>query len=841
MDFSKLGRTNKTHSPTHPTKIFEALPSLANTPNDLWRGQDKALTDWHAVREKQDVLISLNTGAGKTIVGLLIAQSLVNEGVENVIYVCSTIDLVRQTAKEADDIGINYTIRVKGAFSNVLFETGKAFCITTYSALFNGYSRLRYSHFPQGIVFDDAHVAESLLRDAFTLRISIRENDKLFEEIAELFREHFKDLGIPGQFADSLDLSRHSAAFVAPNGLYQRRDRLLGVLRRHGAKDHPDFKYPFAWLEDHLNACAAIFSRGVFELAPPFLPSLALDVFGQGVRRVYLSATLESLTGFVRAFGREPDAVITPSNDAGNGERLFICGGRIEGGFGPDFVRGVVETQKAVVAVPHYRGAERWNELGRAPRPETFSDALDDFRRAQHGIFVLVSRVDGIDLPHETCRIMVIDGLPSGYSVIERFQWEVLRMNSVDGVRVANRLTQLFGRINRGRNDYGAFLIEGSELNNWLSNDRNLALLPPLLQQQVVIGREMQTGFNINTQGDAIELVGRVFGRDEGWLDYYQREVKLAELDQDQLERHKVAEPFMVAAALSEARYAAAMWSGDPVNARLELERTVDQTTRHDTPLGGWHAVWLGAAYELEGDSEAAQVAYGQAMQRLGRSMVLPRRVSRPMDGGKTVELNPFGRALNALLSYTHGDKVEKEVRKVRKDVALIGSGSPRQAEVGIRALGEALGYTATRPDNDEGTGPDVLWRDEVGKRVVGFELKTDKALPATYFKKDISQGHDHLQWMEQNHPGYSSLGLLYVGPDGLADAKANPSQEMGLCIVQTIRALGERLFALIEDLRRELPIGRVLAISKVAQADEWELEVIVKTLWDRTFKDAVG
>ena len=47
---------------------------------------------------EQDVLITLNTGAGKTIVGLLIAQSLVNEKIENVIYVCSTIDLVFQTA-----------------------------------------------------------------------------------------------------------------------------------------------------------------------------------------------------------------------------------------------------------------------------------------------------------------------------------------------------------------------------------------------------------------------------------------------------------------------------------------------------------------------------------------------------------------------------------------------------------------------------------------------------------------------------------------------------------------------------------------------------------------------
>jgi hypothetical protein len=115
-----------------------------------------------------------------------------------------------------------------------------------------------------------------------------------------------------GRFRDSLDLSRHSTSFVAPTGLYTRSVRLLDILLRHGIKDHDSLTYPFAWLEDHINACAAIFTRGVFELTPPFLPSLALDIFQQRIRRVYLSATLESQTEFVRAFGRLPDVTVTP-------------------------------------------------------------------------------------------------------------------------------------------------------------------------------------------------------------------------------------------------------------------------------------------------------------------------------------------------------------------------------------------------------------------------------------------------------------------------------------------------------------------------------------------------
>ena len=80
--------------------------------------------------------ILLNTGAGKSIVGVLIAQSLVNEQIGPVVFACSTIDLVSQTARECDRLGIAYTKRVEGGFTNDLFEPGKAFCITTYQALF---------------------------------------------------------------------------------------------------------------------------------------------------------------------------------------------------------------------------------------------------------------------------------------------------------------------------------------------------------------------------------------------------------------------------------------------------------------------------------------------------------------------------------------------------------------------------------------------------------------------------------------------------------------------------------------------------------------------------------
>ena len=839
MDFSKLGSAKKPKAPTNPIKLFETLPSLVGTPNDLWSGQDKALSEWEDVRSKSDVLISLNTGAGKTIVGLLIAQSLVNEDLENVVYVCSTIDLVEQTSKEAMRIGIDHTTRIRGSYSNDLFETGKAFCVTTYAALFNGLSSICRKFFPNAIIFDDAHVAESLLRDAFTLRIDIQVNKALFNEIVEMFRPHFKELGIPGLFADSLDLTKQNTAFVAPGGLYERRKRLLAILYKHSIKEDEKYKYPFKWLEDRLDCCAAIFTRGVFELAPPFLPSLALDIFEKNIRRVYLSATIQSQTEFIRAFGRQPTEIITPPNDAGNGERLILDGRKVKEGFGPKFAKKLVTCRKVIIAVPNYARAREWVDLAKPPSQDKFSDMLNNFRENQvDGAFMLVSRFDGIDLPHDTCRMMIMDGVPSAMSLLERYQWEWLGMVNVQASRIANRLAQLFGRINRGRNDYGLFLLQGEALSKWIARDRNLALLPPLIKQQVLIGREVQSGFNLTEGDDVIELIDRVLGRDEGWLDYYRYAVKQAKLDKDQVKRAQQAEQVMVEATLSEAKYAAAMWSSDTATARHELEKTIDKTAIEDANLCGWHLVWLGAAHELDGDKDAACRAYAAALRRLSRNITLPRISGLGNEEADSNSFNEFGKSLRELFSYPDGVKFESVLLKLTSALALIDTGTPNQTEAGVRQLGEILGLKAIRPDNDVGTGPDVLWLDEEQLRMIGFELKTDKKDPAEYFKKDISQGHDHLVWMEKNYGDYNSLGLLYVGPDGSVDAKANPSDKMGLCLLQSVVALKKKVIALIEDLRKQTHIMRLKHISKITEENQWDFKVLRDELWTKDMTD---
>ncbi|MDK2763367.1 MAG: DEAD/DEAH box helicase family protein [Alteromonas macleodii] len=830
MDFSKLSGVATSKKVTDPIKLFEQLPNLPGTPNDIWRGQNEALSQWHENRDKKDVLVELNTGAGKTLVGLLIAQSLVNEGLQNVVYVCATVDLVKQTAKEAQKIGISCTLRVDGRYDNELFESGKAFCITTYHALFNGYSSIRRRHFPEAIIFDDAHVSEQVLRSCFTLHFSKHNRGDLYNEVVELFKSHFSELDKAGEFRNSQGEGQSKVVMATPCGVQERRAQLTEIFNRHKVYDDSELKYAYEYLKDRLDRCAVLFGYGQIEITPPFLPSLALDCLEAPIRRIYLSATLNYKSDFIRAYGRQPDQIISPHNDAGNGERLILSSSKLEESIHGSALEKLVDNHKVLIASPSYASAkDKWEQLGQPPSPENFSTELNNFREADNGAFILVQRVDGIDLPHETCRVMVIDGLPTGASLIEKYQWEFLRMTNVFAAKMANRLAQLFGRINRGRNDYGVFVISDKELSVFLNNDRYVALLPELIQKQLLLGRTVQEGMGISNLEALHTTVDTVLGRDASWLDYYTANIHGLDIEEDKQIRTEQIEEVMTASALAEAEYAKSFWEGDIPSAISALEGQIEKTLRADTPLAGWYNNWLGGLYKATGDLESAKSAYNRARERLGRNLFVPN-----INVGQVLNdypLNAFGQSLLNLLTIASEEKYAKQLRIVNKELEFLQGGSPNQCEASVRALGELLGFHSTRPDNDEGTGPDVLWLDDENETALAFELKTDKKPENDLPKRDVGQGHDHISWVSDNYPTYRLLELSFVGDFENTDARANPNELMSKMKLAELEGLKNRVMALIDDIRRALPIERYNIVFEETSKEHWSLEDLLQTL----------
>ena len=188
----------------------------------------------------------------------------------------------------------------------------------------------------------------------------------------------------------------------------------------------------------------------------PIVPVRTLPYFRSGVRRVYLSATLTAEDAFVRTFGKAPDHVVAPATPAGQCERMVLVPGLL-----PDVpdplaaAKSIVAPMKALVLVPTYREGEEWDDVVTDGLGETAAEQVEAFKRASTpDKLKLVARYDGVDLPGDTCRMMVIHGLPSALGPLERYFWETLRVCNVLRSTVVSRLVQSFGRISRGMSDY---------------------------------------------------------------------------------------------------------------------------------------------------------------------------------------------------------------------------------------------------------------------------------------------------------------------------------------------------------------------------------------------------
>ena len=203
VDFGKLKKKSGVLQSSDPVEIFRRLPKPPGI-NDLYTSQAEVLKSWYDRRNDKDVVLKLHTGGGKTLVGLLMAQSTIVETSEPVLYLAPNNQLVAQTIEKAQSLGISAVPYQAGSGIPLddAFVNGQAIMVASYKALFNGLSKFKIrgagnSQSVGAIILDDAHVAFSELRDAFTLTVSKEKNEETYRFLSSLFRSDFNDIDSP--------------------------------------------------------------------------------------------------------------------------------------------------------------------------------------------------------------------------------------------------------------------------------------------------------------------------------------------------------------------------------------------------------------------------------------------------------------------------------------------------------------------------------------------------------------------------------------------------------------------------------------------------------------------
>jgi replicative superfamily II helicase len=160
------------------------------------------------------------------------AQSVMIELGEPVIYLAPTNQLVDQVIAKSQEYGIPTVRYVRGqTLANEFFD-GEAVLVGAYETLFNGRSKFGVRNSGQGVVkagtiiLDDAHVALSSVRDAFSLTIEAANHPEVYADLAGRFRTALREIGRSGSFAD-ITGGKDYGIIEAPSWAWQQSFRRL--------------------------------------------------------------------------------------------------------------------------------------------------------------------------------------------------------------------------------------------------------------------------------------------------------------------------------------------------------------------------------------------------------------------------------------------------------------------------------------------------------------------------------------------------------------------------------------------------------------------------------------
>ncbi|MEQ1918224.1 MAG: DEAD/DEAH box helicase, partial [Elusimicrobiota bacterium] len=263
VDFRKRLTRARPEKLLDPVEIYDTLDRASDT-GPLRPVQLAVLKKWHSdYRTKQDVILKLHTGQGKTLVGLLLLKSKLNEGGGPALYLCPSNLLIQQTCAQAEQFGIRYCTADKNGIPQDFLD-GNAILITTVKKLFNGLTQFGTgpSATPiSAIVVDDCHASIDLIRESFTIKF--KRAEPAYKELLGLFSEALKNQGA-GTFSDIV-AGGYDALLPVPYWEWQdRQEEVLGVLSKH--KDSLSVKFAWPILKDILGQCQCVISGKAIEI-----------------------------------------------------------------------------------------------------------------------------------------------------------------------------------------------------------------------------------------------------------------------------------------------------------------------------------------------------------------------------------------------------------------------------------------------------------------------------------------------------------------------------------------------------------------------------------------------
>lgn len=767
VDFKRHLKKERNVDVTDLRALFESLDRQASH-IDARPAQDEAMQLVSERRDERDLILKISTGSGKTAVGLLYLLSFMEAAKKPVLYLCPTRQLVEQVASEADKLGIRTTVYAAGESHPHVDGIGaKAVILCTYDKLFNAKStfdrhdvRLR----PVAFVLDDAHAGVEEVRDAFTLRVA---GGALHNSMLKILGEACRTLS-PGAWL-SIQEGDPGRSLELPFWLWKPLVPMVReLLLKH--EDTGDIQFVLPHLEDVLRWCRCVIAGDGIEIAPDVPPVHRCQAFESAKHRLFMSATLADDSVLVRELGCEPEAArspLIPARDRGTGERMVLAPSLIDPALDRKWVMKICgmlsKRVRVVVLSPSERKAADWERFGaKVFLGDSVSSAVAQLKNGSLHFAVFVQRYDGVDLPDAACRVLVLDGIPFGEGIADRYENSLSASSGGRRNRVIYRIEQGMGRAVRSHADYAVVILAGPELAHFIAKHDVLQAISPETREQLRLAVELAklaTEDSEKAPADAMrEMVKQCLSRDDGWKQFYDeniRKLKKAE--------HEATDEARLAMAIAERDAFEAALANDATQATAILREAINKHVVNDNEKTGWYLQRV-ANYLFEVDPGDGLVVQRAAFDK-NKSMICPpgivKEVSSPAKAGHAIASEWFEQFANpnGAIAAIHDLRVR-----------LSFSQPSAVVERAIAELAELLGAEGSMPETEYKEGPDDLWLWADLSLVIEAKNGNQKTL----HKKDAGQLFVSLEWFSRTYPTRTEPVPLIAAATATADDRVD-------------------------------------------------------------------
>lgn len=796
VNFKNRLKQKSVEKKINPIEIYETL-DRSSEKGPLRPVQIQILKNWYSTfRENNDVIMKLHTGQGKTIVGLLMLQSKLNENKGPALYLCHNNQLVNQSCEQAESFGIKYTTISSNELPDDFIDS-KAILITTVQKLFNGLTKFGIgmkSIEVTSLILDDAHACIDIIKDSF--KITLPQSSHAYQEIFQLFTDEIQNQGA-GTYSD-IKRKNYDAMSLIPYWRWQDLHKdVSDILSKYSDTKEIKFKWPI--LKDIIRECQCIISGNSLEIIPYKNPLYMIGSFEKAEHRIFMSATITDDSFLIRGLGLSIDTVKNPlkiENEKWSGEKMILIPSLIDESLTREEIVNIFANSKleksgygVVTLAPSFKTVKDWEKYGSIIADK--DNIITEINKLKNKEFsrslVIVNRYDGIDLPDNSCRFLVIDSKPFGSTLYDRYIENCLGNSDFIKIKLAQTIEQAMGRAVRGEKDYCVVILTGPELVQAIRSKSNRKFYSLQSRTQIELGLEIAEYAKEDGNMDEdfkkpfFDLLTQSLNRDEGWKEFYNEKMDAME---SEIKEDKILEKFQLEEK-AEQKYL----ERDYIKAGEIVQNIIDKYVDNDEERG-WYL------------QEKARYYYSHDRKESNKYQVIAHKKNRfllkPVEGMEIVKIPPLNmkrieNIINWVRKYDAYDDLVIELDNVLSKLKF--GVSADVFEQALDNLAKILGFKSQRPDKEWKEGPDNLWKLEEETFLI-IECKNNVNLERNKVtKEETGQMNNACAWFDREYGDKKTKNLMIISTKKIENAAGfNQSVE----IMKT-----NKLFLLTENVRK--------------------------------------